>query len=227
MIVTARGLGASTGSTIVGATGGAAGATIGALSASPAVLSFLGLSAAAGPIGIAVGALVAAGAAIASALGLGAGCGQTCIEATNVVNQAEPVFVQNVEQYETGQIDQTTAIANYQQMQTAVEQSCGAISGAAGTNCISDRFTPGGCKWKATSQPYPSSPPVGSCWNWYSGYYLPLTQPSVTPYASTSTSASSIVGDVTDTISSLSDSGGGLLLVGGLALLGIIMVSGD
>ena len=99
-------------------------------------------------------------------------------------------------------------------MQTAVEQACGQITGAAGQNCVSDRFTPGGCKWKATSQPYPSSPAVGSCWNWDSGYRIPLTQPSVTPTVSASTNVAS---SLTSLVSGLSSTelliGAGIVVV--------------
>src|SRR5271157_1359998 len=50
---------------------------------------------------------IAAGIAGAlAALGVGQGCGQTCIQATNVVNTAEPSFLANVQQYESGAITQ-------------------------------------------------------------------------------------------------------------------------
>ena len=63
-----------------------------------------------GPIGGAVGALIAAGAQIAKALKIGYGCGPTCQQATQIVNSAESVFNQNVDEYESGGIDQATEL---------------------------------------------------------------------------------------------------------------------
>lgn len=187
MIVTYnKGLGV-TGSQIVGAAGSAV------MSAGAAVAMLAPASGPLAPIIAAVGGLIA----LAGVLGVGNGCGQTCIQATSIVNQAEPAFKENLDEYESGQISQSQGISNYNAGQTAIEQACGAIPGSAGQNCVSDRFTPGGCKWNATSQPYPSSPAVGECWNWYSGYYLPLTQPAQNPYVGETISGSTIVSDLT------------------------------
>jgi len=193
-----QGMGA-TGSQIIGVTGGTVATLGGTIFSSSALMSMLGISAAAGPVGIAVAGVVAAGAAIASALGVGSGCGQSCIQATNVVNQAEPVLKQNLDAYESGQIDQDTAQSNYAQVWTAVQQACGGIPGAAGQDCISDRAE-GSCKWKQTASPtYPGEPALGDCWNWYEAYYNPLTLPALVPMQSSSVggTVSSLVGDVT------------------------------
>ena len=186
MIVTNKGLGV-TGSQIVGAAGSAV------MSAGAAVAMLAPASGPLAPIIAAVGGLIA----LAGVLGVGNGCGPTCVQATSIVNQAEPAFEENLSEYESGQISQSQAISNYNAGQTAIAQACGAIPGSAGQNCVSDRFTPGGCKWNATSQPYPSSPAVGECWNWYSGYYLPLTQPAQTPYQGETISGSTVVSDLT------------------------------
>ena len=205
----------SAGSAVVGAAGGAVGVTVGALT--PILFG-----AAAGPIGMAVGALVAAGAAIASALGVGSGCGPSCIQATNVVNSAEPVFKQNLDAYENGTIDQATAIANYNSMWTAMQQACAAIPGQV--NCIGDRQA-GACKWKATNQLYPACPPIGSCWNWNNGYYVPLTFPAVNaPSTNGSVTGSSIGSGITEVVSSLT-SNPTLLLIGGAIALFAVMES--
>lgn len=214
MIVTTinKGLGTG-GSTVVGAVGGTVGATVATLSSSSAILTALGIGAAAGPIGIAVGALIAAGAAIASALKVGQGCGETCIAATQIVNEAEPILKANLDAYEHGQIDSATAQANFNNGWNAVIQACGKITGDAGTNCIGDRQS-GACKWKATSKPYTSSPDVGACWNWFNGYYDPLSKPAdFAPVQSTSVLGSSIGG--------LS---GTTLLILGVGVVGIIML---
>ena len=117
-----------------------------------------------GPIGGAVGALIAAGAQIAKALKIGYGCGPTCQQATQIVNSAESTFNMNVDGYESGQIDQATAISNWNGMWNAIQQSCGQIPGAAGRDCVSDRAA-GSCKWKQTaagaSKGYPGVPKEG------------------------------------------------------------------
>lgn len=151
---------------------------------------------------------VAAAAGIAQLLaefGVGSGCGQACIEATNLVNQAEPALLQNLQDYENGVIDQATAQSNYNQIWQSIVTACGAISGSAGQNCISERQQ-GACQWKATgTPPTPYSPAVGSCWNWYNAYYTPLTYPPTNAPASTaaSTAASTVSSDVTSALSSV------------------------
>lgn len=185
-----KGMG-SGGSNIAAATGGAI------MAASP-------LAGPSAPLVAAVGGLVMVGAAIAGALHIGEGCGATCIQATNVVNSAEPTFKMNVDYYEQGKIDQTTALDNFNQMWTAIQQSCGAIPGAAGQNCISDRAQ-GSCKWQDN----------GQCWNWWVGYHDPLLQPATTPYSG---------GSGSGVVSSLTSSPA--LLVGA-GLLVVAMMAGD
>jgi hypothetical protein len=152
------GLGAG-GSQIVGAVGGSSASVLAA--SMPWLAPVIGIN----PVlGGAIAGMIAAGSAIASALGVGSGCGQTCIEATQIVNQAEPLFEQNVALYQSGQIDQATAIATFDNMWAAVEQACSGIPGAAGTNCVADRQE-GACKWRDVN---------GECWNWFKGYRDPL-----------------------------------------------------
>jgi hypothetical protein len=179
----------------MGSTGSNVGTAVGGtiMAASP-------LAGPAAPVVAAVGALVALGSQIAGALHIGEGCGTTCIQATNVVNSAEPTFKMNLDAYEAGTIDQPTAQSNFQQMWTAVQQSCGAIPGVAGQNCIGDRQE-GSCKWKDK----------GQCWNWFVGYSDPLGKPATVPYSGVSTG--SIVSDLTNNPMLLV---GGVLLVVGL-----------
>lgn len=163
----------------------------------------------ANPVMIAVGGLVALGASIAGALHVGEGCGPTCIQATNIVNSAEPTFKMNVTAYQQGQIDQATALNNFNQMWLAIQQACGGIPGTAGQNCVGDRQE-GACKWKDAS---------GQCWNWFTGYRDPLLQPSSVPYQGASTSG------ITSAISSIFG-GSNILVIGGLLVgMGLLLAS--
>jgi hypothetical protein len=171
----------------------------------------------AGPIGAAVGGLIAAGAQIAKMLKIGYGCGPTCQEATQIVNSAESTFNMNVDGYESGQIDQATAISNWNGMWNAIQQSCGQIPGAAGKDCISDRAA-GSCKWKQTavgaSKGYPGVPKEGECWNWDLGYHQPLLLPALVPYG-----GSGVTGSLNSIATDLMSNpmllvGAGLLVVG-------------
>ncbi len=150
MIVTPRGMG-SEGSNV----GAAVGTTI--MASAP-------LAGPAAPVVVVVGALVALGSTIAGAIHVGEGCGPTCVQATELVNQIEPVMLANVKAYQANNYDQATGLNNYNQLWTTVLQGCGAIPGAAGANCVSDRQA-GACKWKDAN---------GECWNWDIGYKQPL-----------------------------------------------------
>lgn len=136
-----RGLG-SAGSSIVQSVGGS-------------VLAAAPLAGPTMPFVAAAGALIALAGTIAGALHIGEGCGPTCVQATSIVNQAEPILKQNVAAFQAGQISRTDALNLFNQIWTAVEQSCGAIPGAAGQNCIGDRQR-------------------GGKWDWFSYYYDPI-----------------------------------------------------
>jgi hypothetical protein len=166
-----------------------------------------------------VAGLIAAAAQIAKALKVGYGCGPTCQQATQIVNSAESTFNQNVDEYESGGIDQATAINNWNGMWGAIQQACGAIPGAAGRDCVSDRAA-GSCKWKQTavgaSKGYPGVPKVGECWNWDLGYHQPLLLPALVPYGGVT---GNLTGSLNSVVSDLTNNpmlliGGGLLLVG-------------
>jgi hypothetical protein len=167
---------------------------------------------------------VAAAGAIAgllATLGVGAGCGQACIQATNLVNQAEPALLQNLQAYENGEIDQATALSNYQQIWQSIQTACSAIPGGAGKSCVTDRQA-GACTWKATgTPPTPSSPAPGTCWNWDNAYRVPLTYPPINaPAPSASSDVSAVTGDVGSALSTvgLSSSYAVPLLIGAAAL---------
>lgn len=145
------------------------------------------------------------------------GCGQTCIDASNYANQAEPLLVQNVSNYVSQSVRyksmQAQALANFDQVFTALEQKCQQVGGQGGTNCIKDRVA-GACKWKASpwtwtrnsdgSFTYTPAGPSGSgsqCWNWVYGYRDSIAaDPSVTPDPVTGNNA---VDSVLGSISSL------------------------
>jgi hypothetical protein len=199
----------------------------GAAAALTATASALAIAAATPPSPATPFLLAAAAIATALAkLGVGAGCGQTCIQATNVVNQAEPALLANLQQYEAGEISQAQAQATFNNVWQGIQVSCSAIPGGAGQDCISNRAE-GACHWKATgTPPTPYSPPVGSCWNWFNAYYTPLTYPPMTA-PSTGTDVTGAVGSaVTSAETSLGISGntGTLLLLGLAAAVALAVI---
>ena len=193
-----------TASTAVGVSS-AVGTPIIASVTAPSVASALGISA-----GLAVpligGAIAGVTIAIQELIA-NSGCGQTCIVASNIANQAEPLLKQNLDAFEAGQISKTEALNNFDSLWSAYVQAESNTSlGNAGKTGISDRQA-GSCKWKATSQPYPLSPAVGACWNWFNGYRDPIANaPDAT---------------VSDSISSLFSGSEIWWLVGAVVLIGI------
>lgn len=179
------------------------------------------------------GAALAIGAALVGIIGnMFKGCGQSCIDATKYANQAEPLLVQNVQNYTSAPVRiaslQRQALANFDAIFTALEQKCQQIGGQGGTNCIADRVA-GACKWKATpwtwtqnqdgSYTYTPAGAAGSgsqCWNWAYGYRDPIAQdPGVTPDPVTGSPA---VDSALSSISSLFAGGAGGATVAGLPL---------
>lgn len=199
-----------TGPNEVGTIGTAVGGAIGAaaVGGTSSVFGILGVSALAGPVGIAVGGIVAAAAAIAGILGVGQGCGQTCVQATSIVNQAEPILLQNLQAYQAGAISQSTAISNYNQVWQSVITACSKIPGSAGQNCVSDRQQ-GACHYQNS----------GGCWNWYIGYYMPLLQPIAASVTASSASANSIA-----TVASGLGISSDMLIAAGVGIVGLMMV---
>lgn len=173
---------------MLGSAGSSAGIVVGGSVASAAPLA-----GPAAPIVAAVGGLIAAASAVAGALHIGEGCGQTCIDATRIVNQAEPVLEQNVAEFQSGTIDKQTALNNFNQVWLAIQQSCGAIPGAAGINCVGDRQR-------------------GGKWDWFSYYYDPIANApdTVTTYS-----------NPVAQVANMQVAGYPLWLVGGVALLAL------
>lgn len=118
------------------------------------------------------------------------GCGATCLQATNVVNQAEPILQQNLAVYLAQpvhyQSSQTQALQNFESVWAAVNSACASPSlGVPGANCIGQREQ-GACAYKTSpggwqqqngvwTYVYPGANGSGStCWNWFVGYYDPI-----------------------------------------------------
>lgn len=160
---------------ILGAAGGAAAATGGLVTAA-------GLAPLAGPIGLAVGAVLA----LLGILGVGGGCGESCIAASNDANSVEAALKANLQAFLSGQIDQATALGNFNALWLQLQQLCAQIGGSAGQNCISDRqegachyqTSPGGWSQDASGWKYSAPGPNGSgsaCWSWFTGYRDPIS----------------------------------------------------
>lgn len=117
-------------------------------------------------------AVAGAAAELMGAIGIGKGCGNTCIAATEFANQAEQILRQNLNTYMSLPTpryasQQTAALNIFDQTWAALisVQACGNPAlGSAGKNCITDRQA-GSCKYKDAN---------GNCWNWFVGYRDPI-----------------------------------------------------
>lgn len=191
-----------------------------------AILAKLGtLGAMGGPIGLAVAGIVAVGMALANAF---AGCGQTCVAATNIANQVEPLLGKNKDDYINSPIRyrsmQLAALNNFDFTWAALVKACSNPQlQAAGQRCISDRQR-GSCIWKDHNN---------ACWNWFLGYRDPIANdPGVQPDPpNTTATVDPQTGQVTYTptvVGSLSNALGSIptpLLVGGAGLVGLLILS--
>ena len=143
-------------------------------------------------VGAAVAALVAVGIAVANCF---KGCGQTCIQATTLANQADGILAQNVDHYTSSPVRyasmQAAALNTFDTAWAALQAACNNPSlAAAGQRCITDRQQ-GACKWKASPGGWNSDGtytpwgPAGSgetCWNWFVGMRDPIANdPFVQP----------------------------------------------
>lgn len=182
-----RGIGALTGqSAYIGQAAAAAASTTGLL------IGVLASIPVAGPIAAGIAAI---GLALANVF---SGCGQTCVEASNLANQAEPLLLQNLQAYMSAPVHyasmQAAALNNFNLTWTALEQACSNPQlGSAGQACIADRQQ-GGCHYKTSPGGWQQGPngwtyvspgAAGSgstCWNWFVGYHDPIANdPTVVP----------------------------------------------
>jgi len=117
-----------------------------------------------GPVGAIIGAGVVAVSTLLGTFGVGNGCGQSCVVASQNANQIEDQMKQNLAAFQSGQIDRATALSNFDILWNAFVQMCHQVGGDQQTNCIADRQA-GACKWHDAA---------GQCWNWDTGYRAPI-----------------------------------------------------
>jgi len=159
-------------------------ATLGGAAAASTVAAILGPAAAAGPIGIAIGGAVLAITALSGTISkLINGCGQSCVQATQIVNEADTYVQQMAAAYWQAPV-RTVSFRDWtlEQMDAVfnqVRELCGRIGGDAGTNCVKERLTRGyPSPWCA-----PAGLPIGpQCGGWYDVTYDPIMHdPGVQP----------------------------------------------
>jgi len=151
-----------------------------------------------GPIGGAIAAAIGAfGTLITQVF---SGCGQTCVQASNLANQAGSILGQAFNTYMAAPVHTASAqqafLQLFNQTWAQLEQACGNPAlGQAGMKCISDRER-GACTWTASPGGWNQDPATGawtytfwgaagsgtSCWNWFNGMYDPIANdPTVVP----------------------------------------------
>lgn len=176
--------------------------------------------AAADPEPLTKAALFAVAALAVPIASLFEGCGETCIEATHIVNEVEPYLAQNRDNFLAGPKTASTqqaALALFDDTWQKVLVACGNASlGDAGRRCISERQAGGVAPWCP-------NPGHTGC-DWFILYRDPIANATVTD-------------SVTGSVSSISASLGlptqvagfptGLLLGGGLLLGAAWMMAGD
>jgi hypothetical protein len=156
--------------------------------------------------------VAAAGAAaeLLGAIGIGAGCGQNCITASEYANKAEALLKQNLDTYMGLSIPryksaQAAALSIFDQVWSGLEQACASVPGAAGANCISDRQA-GACKWTNAA----------GCFNWFTGYRDPISgDPNVVD--------DSVASTVTQAAGASVNVGGSSIAVWGLLAAGVAL----
>lgn len=218
-------------------------AAIGASTTASILIPLMHLGAMAGPIGAAVAGVIAIGVALAN---LFSGCGQSCVLATKIANDAEPILQNNLNTYLSAPAHyrslQLAALNNFDFTWQALTKACSNPQlQAAGQRCISDRAR-GACVWQSSpfgwiNGQFVGSGPAGSgtsCWNWFSGYRDPIANdPHVVPDPpDTTTTLNPLTGQITTTQTGIPGALASLglpsiptpLLVGGAALLGLVLL---
>jgi hypothetical protein len=228
--ITASGQGAASGALAIATAPTVGGKVSGA---GTLILSSAPFAGPAAPIVAIAGAVVTIAGQIMSFVGLGDGCGQSCILTSDWANKAEVLLRQNITAYFNSpvrnQSTQTAALAGFDAIWNQLETACSSANlGAAGQNCIGDRQA-GACKWKQTgTSPWPGGPAIGQCWNWFSAYRDPIAHdPNVVPDSSISlgSAASSADSSLASLFSASGDSQSlvPLLVIGGLVALGVAL----
>ena len=157
-----------------------------------------------------VGPIVAGVTLLVSALHIGQGCGATCTESTQVVNQAAPLLQQNLTAAQQTvaqngcltEDELQTLTNNFNTIWGQVKQQCGQIPAPGGTQCIGDR------------QP-------GGKYDWTSYYLTPIQQMPVCP--ATTSGAVPVTTATSTTAANPTGSSMSLLLPLGLIALAFLM----
>ena len=157
-----------------------------------------------------VGPIIAGVTLLVSALHIGQGCGATCTESTQVVNQAAPILQQNLTAAQQTvaqngcltEDELQTLTNNFNTIWGQVKQQCGQIPAPGGTQCISDR------------QP-------GGQYDWTSYYLTPIQQMPVCP--ATTSGAVPVTTATSTTAANPTGSSMSLLLPLGLIALAFLM----
>lgn len=194
-----------------------------------------------GPVGIAISGVIAAGLAIVSMF---KGCGQTCVQASNIADQVGAQLVQMFNSYMSAPVHyasvQQAYLTQWDAFWNALTQACSDPNlQSAGQRCISDRqqgachyhTSPGGWqkdsigKWQYIAPGQDGS--GNTCWNWFVGTRDPVANdptvvPDPTPVNTVTSAAETILSNVTGGTSIPP-----MLLIGGAALLGFMVMSMD
>ena len=169
-------------------------------------------------------AIAGAAASFLAAMGVGSGCGQSCVLSSQYANQIEALLKQNLNTYlalnPRYYSAQQAAIGVANALLNDLKQQCSNPQlGTAGQNCISERLDASACHWKDSS---------GNCWNWIIGYFNPIANDTavvpdpVAPVNAAATAADSAVSSIASSVSGMSP----VLLIGG-ALLLLAFAGGD
>lgn len=210
---TGRGLG-STATTIEAQSGSMIGT---------AASTLLTVGAISGPVGI----VLDVGAAVLefmAAMGVGSGCGQTCVLSSQYANQASALLDKNIGAYfgvspPRPLAVQEVALANFDTIWNDLEQQCSNPQlGSAGQNCISERQE-GACHWNASPPEYPGEPAAGACWNWFNAYRDPIANDPDVQTTAEAAAASATSSSGTSTSSDYTP-----LLLAAAAVVAIVMV---
>ena len=158
------------------ATGTSATARLVLTTTGSSLLSVSAFTGPAAPFVAAAGALLELGGVITGMFG---GCGQTCVQATQIVNQAAPILQQNLDTYFALPIprsaaSQAQAVQNFQQVWQSVVNACATPAlQDAGQRCVADRMSAG-----LTIQT-PTGPITGNGkFPWDQYYLLPILNDS-------------------------------------------------
>lgn len=202
-------VGIATGNPLRGA-GAAAGAAITALSP---------LAGPAAPF------VAAAGAVVSLMSSLFQGCGQTCVAATQIANQAQTQLASLRDQFLALPVKYLSAqqafLAAFDQVAAQMQQACSNPAlGAAGQRCISERLVRGG------TAPWCPNPGHVGC-DWITtlrdpiANYTPIVDDSVT--GQVTSALQSLIGGGSSTSGDTGVLSPGLLIPLGLILLGVLL----